>query len=266
MLNSDADCDNCRSSIYGTRVICMECDGDECLDLCDKPACLGAVVSTRDDITSPHMPSHNLVKVRTHCESLYDVGRILRSADAGLARAKKLLDGVSKSTRSQRQEPGDDDDDEGSDSDDPDSSDDDDDDDDYDNHRSSYGNDGYGYDDHSYRYNNERYGDGDHDSYGSDDNRYGSDPIRYGHGNVRHGYDSENVDYRRDHDDYDAHSDHSDDDCNCKWCGNDDDSWEKKKDDAPVLICISCSASISAPCSGRWYCLDCPGELAEIVV
>ncbi|KAI0767749.1 hypothetical protein C8Q74DRAFT_1318273 [Fomes fomentarius] len=90
-------CDHCGDEIRGARVVCMECGTRSTFDFCDNPECVGAVVGTRDDITSPHLPTHPMFKARTECHDFHDMGKILRTAESGLARAKKLLDGASTS-------------------------------------------------------------------------------------------------------------------------------------------------------------------------
>ncbi len=89
--NSGVMCDHCGDEIRGARVVCMECGTRSTFDFCDKPECVGAVVGTRDDITSPHLPTHPMFKARTECHDFHDMGKILRTAESGLARAKKLL-------------------------------------------------------------------------------------------------------------------------------------------------------------------------------
>ncbi|KAI0331154.1 hypothetical protein GY45DRAFT_1276344 [Cubamyces sp. BRFM 1775] len=86
-----ADCDNCAERIHGARMICIQCRGKDTLDFCDKPACRDAN-KTRDDITQPHVPTHAFVKVRTVLNQTRDIGKLLRMSDAGLERARKLLD------------------------------------------------------------------------------------------------------------------------------------------------------------------------------
>ncbi|KAI1785889.1 hypothetical protein LXA43DRAFT_99677 [Ganoderma leucocontextum] len=88
----DVICDHCRSPIYGTRVACMECGSRFTFDFCDKPACVGCTIETRDDVKSPHLPSHDFVKIRTPILHHREIGKVLRNAKAGLERAKNLLE------------------------------------------------------------------------------------------------------------------------------------------------------------------------------
>ena len=89
--DSEIVCDYCDESIVGTRMVCMECGSRFTFDFCDKPACVGCTIKTRDDITSPHLPTHDFVKIRTAILHYREIGKVLRMAKAGLERAKKLL-------------------------------------------------------------------------------------------------------------------------------------------------------------------------------
>ncbi|KAI0767714.1 hypothetical protein C8Q74DRAFT_1203793 [Fomes fomentarius] len=84
-------CDHCDNHIYGTRMVCMQCGSRGTFDFCDKPECVSAVVSSRDDNESPHLPTHDFVKIRTDILHYREIGKVLRSAEAGLAHANKLL-------------------------------------------------------------------------------------------------------------------------------------------------------------------------------
>ncbi|KAI1785867.1 hypothetical protein LXA43DRAFT_1099745 [Ganoderma leucocontextum] len=89
-VRTTAVCDCCHNRIYDTpRIVCMNCGSRSTFDFCDKPECLGCTIKTRDDITSPHLPTHDLVKASI----LYhrEIGKVLRNAKAGLERAQKLL-------------------------------------------------------------------------------------------------------------------------------------------------------------------------------
>ncbi len=88
-----AYCDHCGNDIYGTHIMCMSssCGSKTTVDFCDKPECMGCTIKTRDDITSPHRPTHDLVKFRTAYLYFREIGKLLRNANVGLVRAKKLL-------------------------------------------------------------------------------------------------------------------------------------------------------------------------------
>ncbi|OJT10257.1 hypothetical protein TRAPUB_13211 [Trametes pubescens] len=92
-----ADCDACGERIYGARLMCLKCGSPWTLDFCDKPNCRTAV-KTRDDLTEPHLPTHDFVKVRRSFHQYREIGKILRLSEAGLERARKLF---SKAARAQ---------------------------------------------------------------------------------------------------------------------------------------------------------------------
>ena len=90
--NSMIVCDHCGNPIYGTRMVCMECGTRFTFDFCDKPACVRCTIKTRDDITAPHLPTHDFIKVRAPILHYREIGKVLRSAKTGLERAKNLLE------------------------------------------------------------------------------------------------------------------------------------------------------------------------------
>ncbi len=77
--------------------MCLKCGSPWTLDFCDKPNCRTAV-KTRDDLTEPHLPTHDFVKVRRSFHQYREIGKILRLSEAGLERARKLF---SKAARAQ---------------------------------------------------------------------------------------------------------------------------------------------------------------------
>ncbi|TFK89009.1 hypothetical protein K466DRAFT_487737 [Polyporus arcularius HHB13444] len=89
-------CDCCGEHIYGTRVVCMSCGTSFTFDFCDKPACLTGTVKARDDAETPHLPTHDLVKIRTNILHHREIGKVLRNSTEGLKRAKKLLERAAK--------------------------------------------------------------------------------------------------------------------------------------------------------------------------
>ncbi|KAM5533025.1 hypothetical protein V8D89_013293 [Ganoderma adspersum] len=94
-----ARCDYCEDAIYGTRVTCIECGTQDTLDFCDKPACVGCTIRTRGDMSSPHLPTHDFVKIRDPILHYREIGKVLRNATAGLKRAKNLLEDVKDQKR-----------------------------------------------------------------------------------------------------------------------------------------------------------------------
>lgn len=89
--NSFATCDHCRNEIYGTRVVCLDCGSKNTLDFCDKPDCIGCTINTNDNITSPHLPTHGLVKLRASIIHSREIGNVLRNAEAGIDHAEKIF-------------------------------------------------------------------------------------------------------------------------------------------------------------------------------
>ena len=79
----------------------MQCGTQDTLDFCDKPACVGSTIRTRDrdDISSPHLPTHDFVKIRDQISHYREIGKVLRNATAGLKRAKNLLEDVKDQKR-----------------------------------------------------------------------------------------------------------------------------------------------------------------------
>ena len=97
---SGISCDYCRDLIYGTRVVCLECGSRFTFDFCDKPECVGCTIASRDDISSPHLPSHDFVKIRAPILHDREIGKVLRDAKAGLERARSLLEEMECQQRS----------------------------------------------------------------------------------------------------------------------------------------------------------------------
>ena len=57
-------CDNCRSGLEGSRIICMDCSGGTAsVDLCSKQECVNSTVTFGDTDKKPHLPSHWMFKV-----------------------------------------------------------------------------------------------------------------------------------------------------------------------------------------------------------
>ncbi|OSD01341.1 hypothetical protein PYCCODRAFT_541681 [Trametes coccinea BRFM310] len=90
-----AVCDACGEYIYGARLMCLKCGSRWTLDFCDKPDCREAV-KTRDDVTEPHQPTHDFVKVRRVINQYREIGKILRTSDSCLEHARELLAEVAK--------------------------------------------------------------------------------------------------------------------------------------------------------------------------
>lgn len=70
----------------------MQCGSRSTFDFCDKPACVGCTIENRDDTSSPHLPTHDFVKIRAPIVQYREIGKVLRNATASLERAKALLE------------------------------------------------------------------------------------------------------------------------------------------------------------------------------
>ena len=74
--------------------MCLSCGVTFTIDLCDKPECYTAVVGTdiRDDLTTPHLPSHDMFKVRTAIQPFREFGSAHKAAMEALKMARKILE------------------------------------------------------------------------------------------------------------------------------------------------------------------------------
>ncbi|KAL7286008.1 hypothetical protein ACG7TL_001125 [Trametes sanguinea] len=86
-------CVNCHDHIYGSRIMCLDCGIRTTVDLCDKPSCREATVGPdrRDDLVSPHLPSHRILEVRRVIHRHREFGKTYRAAQAALIRAEEAL-------------------------------------------------------------------------------------------------------------------------------------------------------------------------------
>ncbi|KAI8969692.1 hypothetical protein BD414DRAFT_518441 [Trametes punicea] len=86
-------CANCHSDIYGARIMCLDCGIRTTVDLCDKPGCRDATVGPdrRDDLMSPHLPSHRILKLRRVIHRHREFGKTYRAAQAAHIRAEEAL-------------------------------------------------------------------------------------------------------------------------------------------------------------------------------
>ncbi|KAI0780323.1 hypothetical protein C8Q74DRAFT_1330835 [Fomes fomentarius] len=83
-------CDHCGQVITGARVLCLECGVDNTIDVCDDAMCVEAVIAV-DGLSDPHLPTHDVVKIRGPVQTR-EIGRVLKTSKAALARARSLLD------------------------------------------------------------------------------------------------------------------------------------------------------------------------------
>ena len=63
------------------------------IDLCDKESCLGSEIGldARDDLTSPHLPSHEVFKMRRAIHPFREFGEVYRAAQLALKTARQVL-------------------------------------------------------------------------------------------------------------------------------------------------------------------------------
>ncbi|KAI0820569.1 hypothetical protein BC628DRAFT_1329894 [Trametes gibbosa] len=86
-------CANCRADVYGARTMCLDCGIRSTVDLCDRSDCQEATIGPdrRDDLVSPHLPSHRILKVRRVIHRHREFGKMYRAAQAALIRADEAL-------------------------------------------------------------------------------------------------------------------------------------------------------------------------------
>ena len=86
-------CDNCHGAIIGSRVFCVSCNATSgwTIDLCSKPECISATVVREGDLTKPHYPTHNLVKVRRIIFSDREWGAMVTKAEEGLTKSRSIF-------------------------------------------------------------------------------------------------------------------------------------------------------------------------------
>lgn len=68
----------------------MECESRSTFDFCDNPECVGCTIETHD-VSSPCLPTHDFVNIRTPIAQYREIGKVLRNANPALERAKMLL-------------------------------------------------------------------------------------------------------------------------------------------------------------------------------
>ncbi|OSX57145.1 hypothetical protein POSPLADRAFT_1050210 [Postia placenta MAD-698-R-SB12] len=82
----------CGGNILGSRIVCIDCDVANTVDLCDDPRCSLTRVDLerRPDLPSPHLSSHSVFKVRKMLH-LKDFGKVDSAAREALKRATATL-------------------------------------------------------------------------------------------------------------------------------------------------------------------------------
>ncbi|KAF7292837.1 VPS13 domain-containing protein [Mycena indigotica] len=92
MTNHGTHCDNCGGIIGGARLSCLVCqmkDTWNTVDFDDSPSCIAARVN-RDDMQKPHLPHHDLIKLRRVLHAR-DFGKSFRNAKAALETARGIF-------------------------------------------------------------------------------------------------------------------------------------------------------------------------------
>jgi hypothetical protein len=89
-------CDHCEGTIGGTRLICLICQSKytwNTVDLCDTPECVATTVGKagRPDLPRPHLPTHDLVKVRRVVHSR-QFGTMYRESKAALQKSRAIFE------------------------------------------------------------------------------------------------------------------------------------------------------------------------------
>ena len=91
-------CDGCGYRIGGARIICLDCqatDGNyhNTIDFCDDPHCYTKTITMdkRPFLAAPHLPTHDIVKVRT-AHHFRDMYAMTQSAQGALNASRCLLE------------------------------------------------------------------------------------------------------------------------------------------------------------------------------
>ncbi|CCM04676.1 uncharacterized protein FIBRA_06862 [Fibroporia radiculosa] len=90
-------CDSCGGVISGGRIVCIDCDlhskAFSTIDLCEDPRCATAQINQnrRNDLPSPHLPSHNVFKTRRMLY-LRNFGKVEVQVQDALRRAQADLE------------------------------------------------------------------------------------------------------------------------------------------------------------------------------
>ncbi|KAI0042033.1 hypothetical protein FA95DRAFT_1610509 [Auriscalpium vulgare] len=95
-IHQNAWCDVCNGRIGGARLACLDCAVKEenpfnSLDLCDAETCVNSVVTVekRDFLSTPHLPTHHVYKVRTTFLAR-QLGKLDRKAREGMKKVEPL--------------------------------------------------------------------------------------------------------------------------------------------------------------------------------
>lgn len=73
--------------------MCLDCGIRKTVDLCNRVECREATIGLdrRDDLVSPHQPSHRIVKFRRVVHRHREFGKMYRAAQAAVNRADQAL-------------------------------------------------------------------------------------------------------------------------------------------------------------------------------
>ena len=98
-LYLSAYCDHCYGTIGGARLICLTCQSSQIwntIDLCETADCVAAIVGNdiRSDLPRPHLPMHDLVKVR---QTAHNRQFVHQRALEALENARALFDQPTRS-------------------------------------------------------------------------------------------------------------------------------------------------------------------------
>ncbi|KAJ7216565.1 hypothetical protein GGX14DRAFT_696336 [Mycena pura] len=93
ITNHDIKCDSCRGIIDGARLTCLVCQMKETfntVDFHDSPSCKFTKLVLRDDMQKPHLPHHDLMKVRRVVHTR-QYGKTYRDAKEALKNARAFF-------------------------------------------------------------------------------------------------------------------------------------------------------------------------------
>ncbi|KAJ7584970.1 hypothetical protein C8J56DRAFT_139201 [Mycena floridula] len=93
-------CESCGGIIGGARLSCLTCqlvDKFDTIDFCEHPGCLSQRI-VRPHLAQPHLPSHDLLKVR-RVVHIRQFGKTYRDAKDALQRARSLLASASQTNQ-----------------------------------------------------------------------------------------------------------------------------------------------------------------------
>ncbi|KAF8208355.1 hypothetical protein K438DRAFT_1813864 [Mycena galopus ATCC 62051] len=104
-MHADLWCDNCEGQIGGARITCLICqmkDTFNTVDFCSTPGCIDNRV-TSDELQKPHLPHHDLMKVRRVVHRRF-FGQTYRDAKEALKQARAFFTSPSDATAEEEEE------------------------------------------------------------------------------------------------------------------------------------------------------------------